>query len=139
MVLILCSRDYTSKMRTINAFECWPFNFEKELTHENIQSMLPPMDIPMQKSETPEHNEKRKSKKLNKRVQDADIASTLGEKSLTRSKLRRHTIEEIFNGKKADKKQPSSLVVIPLQNFGLIVDLIFFILRTNRMDKKFLL
>jgi hypothetical protein len=122
-------------MRTINAFECWPFDSEKELTHENIRSMLPPMDISMQESETPEHNEKRKSKKLNKRVRDVDIASTSGEKSLTRSKLRRRTIEEIFNGKKDDKKLPSSPVVILLQNFGLIVDLIFFIIR-NIMDKR---
>jgi len=96
------------------------------------------MAILMQESETPEHNKKIKLKNLNKRVRDADTISIFGEKSLTRSKLRRRTIEEIFNGKKDDKKQSSFPVVIPLQNFGLIVDLIFFIIMTNRMDKKYL-
>ena len=124
-MVFLCCRDYTDKMRTINAFECWPFEMKEDLTQEKINSMLPPMSIPNNSSRflsqndvlrrrSPQHSEQRNSIKT---IPDANnVASASKEKLLSRSKLRRRSIAEIFDQKKdVEKPQPSqSLMAMSL-------------------------
>ncbi|XP_027344349.1 uncharacterized protein LOC113856631 [Abrus precatorius] len=38
-------RDYTSKMRSVDVFKCWPFA-AAEVSQEDIESWLPPMTVP---------------------------------------------------------------------------------------------
>jgi len=120
-MVFLCSRDYTNKMRTINAFECWPFELKEDLTQEEINSMLPPMTNPNNLSrfvsqndvlrrQSPQQSDQRNSNKI---ILDAnDVASTSREKLLSRSKLRRRSIAEIFDKKKDDEK-PQAMLATP--------------------------
>ncbi|XP_061369812.1 uncharacterized protein LOC133312605 isoform X2 [Gastrolobium bilobum] len=41
----MAARDYTSKMRSIDVFKCWPFTTttSRDVTREEVQSWLPPM------------------------------------------------------------------------------------------------
>ncbi|KAK7300129.1 hypothetical protein RJT34_10964 [Clitoria ternatea] len=41
-------RDYTSKMRSIDVFKCWPFTSttSRDVSREELQSWLPPMTLP---------------------------------------------------------------------------------------------
>ncbi|KAF7815758.1 uncharacterized protein G2W53_029727 [Senna tora] len=39
-------RDYTSKMRSIDVFKCWPFRTDDEVSREDVESWLPPMAVP---------------------------------------------------------------------------------------------
>ncbi|XP_027329833.1 uncharacterized protein LOC113846112 isoform X2 [Abrus precatorius] len=43
-----CIRDYTSKMRSVDVFKCWPFTSttSRDVTREEVQSWLPPMTLP---------------------------------------------------------------------------------------------
>lgn len=45
--MIRFSRDYTSKMRSIDVFKCWPFTstINRQVTREELQSWLPPMTL----------------------------------------------------------------------------------------------
>ncbi|CAJ1971358.1 unnamed protein product [Sphenostylis stenocarpa] len=40
-------RDYTSKMRSVDVFKCWPFAsaVSRDVSHEEVQSWLPPMTL----------------------------------------------------------------------------------------------
>ncbi|XP_057441303.1 uncharacterized protein LOC130733204 [Lotus japonicus] len=53
-------REYTSKMRSIDVFKCWPFtsNINRELTREELQSWLPPMTLRCPRSEPLNHHNK---------------------------------------------------------------------------------
>ncbi|KAG4924022.1 hypothetical protein JHK87_049562 [Glycine soja] len=45
VVMIRCGRDYTSKMRSVDVFKCWPFA-ASGLSRDEAESWLPPMSIP---------------------------------------------------------------------------------------------
>ena len=45
VVMIWCGRDYTSKMRSVDVFKCWPFA-ASGLSRDEAESWLPPMSIP---------------------------------------------------------------------------------------------
>ncbi|XP_054818605.1 uncharacterized protein LOC129318088 [Prosopis cineraria] len=42
-------RDYTSKMRSIDIFKCWPFSTD-DVSREDVESWLPPMVVPKAQS-----------------------------------------------------------------------------------------
>jgi hypothetical protein len=108
-------------MRTINAFECWPFELKEDLTQEKINSMLPPMTNSNNSSrfvsqndvlrcQSPQLSDQRNSNKI---IPDAnDVALASSEKLFCRSKLRRRSIVEIFDRKKDDEK-PHPMPTIP--------------------------
>lgn len=43
--MIRCGRDYTSKMRTVDVFKCWPFAADG-VSRWEAESWLPPMTVP---------------------------------------------------------------------------------------------
>ena len=43
--MIRCGRDYTSKMRSVDVFKCWPFP-AAGLSRNQVESRLPPMSTP---------------------------------------------------------------------------------------------
>ncbi|KHM99616.1 hypothetical protein glysoja_006459 [Glycine soja] len=43
--MIRCGRDYTSKMRSVDVFKCWPFP-TAGLSRNQVESRLPPMSTP---------------------------------------------------------------------------------------------
>ncbi|KAL2322566.1 hypothetical protein Fmac_026945 [Flemingia macrophylla] len=43
--MIRCGRDYTSKMRSVDVFKCWPFA-AAGVTRHQAESSLPPMTVP---------------------------------------------------------------------------------------------
>ncbi|RDX95468.1 hypothetical protein CR513_22007, partial [Mucuna pruriens] len=47
LVLIRCCRDYTSKMRSVDVFKCWPFasTASRDVSRDEVQSWLPPMTL----------------------------------------------------------------------------------------------
>ncbi|PNX71082.1 hypothetical protein L195_g026953 [Trifolium pratense] len=100
-------RDYTNKMRTVNAFQCWPLDLG-QLSQEDIQSKLPPMngaDDGRRRAET--------NNSFGEVSRNHDVAST-GEKSLSRRKSRLRTFTEIIDRKNDSKKLSQSKVVVPL-------------------------
>ncbi|XP_028760238.1 uncharacterized protein LOC114718954 [Neltuma alba] len=42
-------RDYTSKMRSVDIFKCWPFS-TNDVSREDVESWLPPMVVPKPRS-----------------------------------------------------------------------------------------
>ncbi|GAU50188.1 hypothetical protein TSUD_131430 [Trifolium subterraneum] len=100
-------RDYTNKMRTVNAFQCWPFDLG-QLSQEDIQSKLPPMNTTNDGRRRVETNNS-----LGEVSQNDDVAST-GEKSLSRRKSRLRTFTKIIDLKNDAEKRPQTQVVVPL-------------------------
>ncbi|CAJ1964427.1 unnamed protein product [Sphenostylis stenocarpa] len=43
--MIWCGRDYTSKVRTVDVFKCWPFAAD-EVSRSQAEAWLPPMTVP---------------------------------------------------------------------------------------------
>ncbi|KAL5077587.1 hypothetical protein RYX36_016571 [Vicia faba] len=105
-------------MRTINAFECWPFPDREELNQHKIKSMLPPMAVPKRSRS----HRRRRSKHLNfldrSNICFTDVGGTSAprENLFIRSNWRPHKIEDIIDRKKGKEKcfpnpTPPQLVV----------------------------
>lgn len=107
-------------MRTINAFECWPFPDKEELKHDTIMSMLPPMVVP-KRSRSCRRRRSRDVRNLNR----SNICSTdggtsaSGENLSIRSNSRPRKIEDIIDLKKDKEKHlsmptpPQKLINLP--------------------------
>ncbi|KAI5409563.1 hypothetical protein KIW84_055112 [Lathyrus oleraceus] len=105
-------------MRTINAFECWPFPDREELKQDKIISMLPLMAVPKRSRSRRRRRSRyaRNSNRSNICFTDVGGTSASGENLSIRSNLRPRTIEDIFNRKKDRENRLS----IPTQSRMLI-------------------
>lgn len=105
-------------MRTINAFECWPFPDREELKQDKIISMLPPMAVPKRSRSRRRRRSRyaRNSNRSNICFTDVGGTSASGENLSIRSNLRPRTIEDIFYR----KKDRENRLPIPTQSRMLI-------------------
>jgi hypothetical protein len=94
-------------MRTVNAFQCWPFDLG-QFSQEDIQSNLPPMTV-----KDDNHRQIETDDSL-REVSRNDAIASKKEKSLKGRKSRLCTFTEIMDRKNDAENLPQTQVVVPL-------------------------
>jgi hypothetical protein len=94
-------------MRTVNAFQCWPFDLG-QLSQEDIQSNLPPMTAKDDSRRQIETDDSLREVSRN------DAIALKKEKLSRRRKSRLYTFTEIMDRKNDAENLPQTQVVVPL-------------------------